>query len=234
VAPSGTSSTGIVLRLLLHVDHLLEVDHLDADLGRVGLEQLLRVVGAVEVLSLAVLPRPRVVAAHDHVGAAVVAADDAVPDGLARARHPHGEVEEAHRRRGGRVVVEHGLVAAHAGEVVDVAGLRHADDGVDEEVRLRFLGRAEGQFLVRAVERVARLERHHPAPAELAEIGAEFVRRVAAGLEVVVDGRLDAGHRAAEVDGARLVVEVVHRRVGEVVGAVDMPPRGACRASTCR
>jgi hypothetical protein len=120
-------------------------------------------------------------------------------------------------------VVEHRFVAAHAGEVVDVARLRHADDGVDEEVRLRLLGRAEGQLLMRAVERVAGLEGDDAAPAELAEIGAEFVRRVAAGLEVVVDGRLDAGHRAAEVDRPRLVVEVVDRRMGEVVGAVDVP-----------
>jgi hypothetical protein len=225
----------VVLRLLLDEDHLLEVDHLDADLGRVLLEQLLRVVGAVEVLALAVLPRPRMVAAHDHVGAAVVLADHPVPDGLARAGHPHGEVQEAHRRGRGRVVVKHGLVAAHAGEVVDVAGLGHADDGVDQQVGLRLLRGAEGEFLMRAVKRVAGLEGHDAAPAELAEIGAELVRRVAAGLEVVVDGLLDSGHGAAEIDRAGLVVQVVDRRMGEVVGAEDLFGLAVpCRASTCR
>jgi hypothetical protein len=101
-----------------------------------------------------------VVAAHDHVGAAVVLADDAVPDRLARAGHAHGEVEEAIVVVCGRILVQHRLVAAHAGEVVDVAGLGHADDGVDQKVRLRLAGRAEGQFLVRAVEGVAGLEGH--------------------------------------------------------------------------
>ena len=34
------------------------------------------------------------VAADDHVGQAVVAADDAVPDRLARAAHAHGQVQQ--------------------------------------------------------------------------------------------------------------------------------------------
>ena len=161
----------LVLRLLLDVDHLLEVDHLDADLVLVLAEQLLGVVGAVEGLALAVLARAGVVAADDHVGAAVVAADDAVPDRLARAAHAHREVEERQRGGRGRVLVEHRLVAAHAGEVVDVAGLGHADDRVDQQVRLRLAGGAEGQLLVRAVQRVAGLEGDDPAPAELAEVG---------------------------------------------------------------
>jgi hypothetical protein len=55
------------------------------------------------------------------------------------------------------------------------------------------LGGAEGQFLVRAVQRVAGLEGHDLAPAELAEIGAQLVRRVAAGAEIVVHRLLDAG-----------------------------------------
>ena len=37
----------------------------------------------------------------------------------------------------GRVARQQRLVAAHAGVVVDVAGLGHADDGVDQQVRLR-------------------------------------------------------------------------------------------------
>jgi hypothetical protein len=61
----------------------------------------------------------------------------------------------------GRILVEHGLVAAHPGEVVDVAGLGQADDGMDQQVGLRLLRGAEGQLLVRAVQRVARLERDH-------------------------------------------------------------------------
>ena len=81
----------------------------------------------------------------------------------------------------GRILVEHRLVAAHAGEVVDVAGLGHADRRVDQQVRLRLAGGAEGQLLVGAVQRVAGLEGDDAAPAELAEVGAELVRGVAPG-----------------------------------------------------
>jgi hypothetical protein len=224
-----------VLRLLLHVDHVLEIDHLDADLGLVLLEQLLRVVGAVEILPLAVLARPGMVAPDDHVRAAVVAADDAVPDRLARAAHAHGEVQKAHRGGGGGVLVEHRLVAAHAGEVIDIAGLGHADDRVDQQVRLHLARGAEGQFLMRPVQRVAGLEGHDLAPAELAEARAQLVRRVAAGLEVVMHRRLDAGHRPAQIDRARRC------RAGSA--PPDAPgrrrrrpprPRAPSRAPTCR
>ena len=86
--------------------------------------------------------------------------------------------------------------------MVDVAGLGHADDRVDQQVGLRLAGGAEGQLLMRAVQRVAGLEGDDPAPAELAEEGAQLVRRVAAAAEVVVHRLLDAGDRAAEIDRA--------------------------------
>jgi hypothetical protein len=93
---------------------------------------------------------------------------------------------------------------------------------VDQQVGLRLLGGAEGQFLVRAVQRVAGLEGDDLAPAELAEIGAQLVRRVAAGAEIVMRRRLDAGDRPAEIDLARRVVQVVDRRMRVVVGAEDL------------
>ena len=67
-----------------------------------------------------------------------------------------------------RIFVDHRLIAAHAGEMVHVAGFRHADNRVDQQVGLCFLGGAEGQFLMRAVQRVAGLERHNLGPAEFA------------------------------------------------------------------
>lgn len=149
---------GLVLGLFLHIDHLLEVDHLDPDLGLVLAEQLLRVIGAVEVLAGAVLARPGMVAPDDHVGAAVVAPDDPVPHRLARATHAHREVQERERGGRGRILVEHRLVAAHPGEMVDVTRLGHADDGMNEEVRLGLARRAEGQLLMRPVQRIAGLK----------------------------------------------------------------------------
>jgi hypothetical protein len=149
-------------------------------------------------------------------------ADDAVPERLARAGHAHGKVQQRQVRGGGGVFVQHRLIAAHAGEMVHVARLGHADDGVDEQVGLRLARGAEGQFLMRAVQRVARLEGHDAAPAHLAEEGAHFVGRVAAGLEIIVHGLLDAGDRAAEIDLARHVVQVVHRRMRQIIGAEDL------------
>ena len=159
------------------------------------------------------------VAADDQVGAAVVLADDRVPDRLARAGHAHRQRQQAERGGLLGIVVQQLLVAAHAGEMVDVAGLGHADHGLDQEVGLGRLGGAEGQLLVRAVHRVAGLEGDHAAPAQLPEPVAQLLRRVAQMLEIVVHGRLDALHRAAEIDAAGMVVQVAHRRMGPVVAA---------------
>ena len=119
------------------------------------------------------------VAADDEVRAAVVLADDRVPQRLARTAHAHRQVQQAQHRGLLRVALEHVLVAAHAREVIDVAGLGHADDRMDQQVRLDVARRPERQLLVRAVHRVARLERDDLAPAELAETAAQLGRRVA-------------------------------------------------------
>ena len=154
--------------------------------------------------------------------AAVVAADDAVPDGLARAGHAHRQIEQAHRGGRLRILVEHRLVAAHAGEMIDVARLGHAHDGVDQQVGLRLLGGAEGQFLMRAVQRVARLEGHDAPPAELAEQRAQLVGRVAPTAEIVMHRLLDAGDRPAQIDRPGGVMQVVHRRMCGIIGAEDL------------
>ena len=197
------------------------------------LHELLRVVRAVERLAGAVLARARVIAAHDEVRAAVVLADDRVPHGLARTAHAHRERQQAQRGRLLGIRLHEMLVAAHAREVVDVARLRHADDRLDQQVRLDVLRRAERELLVRAMHRVARLERDDLAPAELLEAVAHLLRRVAQVLEVVVARRLDAAELAAEVDvvaaaheiahaGMRLVVRAEHGlRLERLVGAID-------------
>ena len=151
----------------------------------------------------------------------MVLADQAVPDRFPWTGHAHGKVQKAHGRGGRRILVQHRLVAADPGEVVDVARFGHADDGVNEQVRLNLFRGPESQFLMGAVQGVPGLERHDLAPAKLPEVGAQFVRCVAAGAEVVVDRLLDAGDGSAEVDGARVVVQVVDRRMSQVIGAKD-------------
>ncbi len=97
--------------------------------------------------------------------------------------------------------------------MVHIAGLGHADHRVDQQVRFDLAGCKMRDLLVCAVHRVAGLERHHLAPAELLEARPHFGRAFAQVLEVVVGRRLDAPQLAAHVDGARDVVEEVDRRV---------------------
>ena len=149
---------GVVLVFVGDVDHLLEVDHLHAELFFVLLDELLGIVRAVERLAALVLAGAGVVAADDEVRAAVVLADDGVPDGFARAAHSHREREEREHGRVLRVVRHERLVAADARVVVDVARLGHADDRVDEQVGAFFLRGAERELVVGAVHRVAGLE----------------------------------------------------------------------------
>ena len=153
---------------------------------------LLRVVWAVERLAVRVVPGARVVAPDDEVRAAVVLANDRVPDGLARSAHPHGEVEERERRGLLGVLGEHGLVAAHARVVVDIAGLGQADDRMYQQVRLVLPGSTEGELLVGTMQGIARLERDDLAPAELAELRAQLCRRVAQPAEIVMGRRFHA------------------------------------------
>ena len=161
------------------------------------------------------------VAADDEVGAAVVAADDRVQQHLARAGHPHRQRQQAeHDRARLVVVVDQGPVAADAGVVVDVAGLGHADDRVDQEAAADLLGRPLGQLFVGPVQGVAGLEGDDPAPAQRLEVLAQLGRRPAQLDEVVV--RRDANHlEPAGRVVARLSVEVGDRRmlrVGRAIG----------------
>jgi hypothetical protein len=111
------------------------------------------------------------VAADDEVAAAVVLPDDRVPDGLARTGHAHGQRQQRERDRVARIPIEHRLVAADAGVVIDVPRPGHPHHRVDQQVRLGLPGGPQRQLLVRPVERIPRLERHHAAPAQAAELG---------------------------------------------------------------
>ena len=90
---------------------------------------------------------------------------------------------------------------------------------MDQQVGLCLARGAERQFLVGAVQWVARLKSHDLAPAHLAEIGAQLIWRVTAAAEVVVHRLLDAGDGPAQIDFARLVVQIVHGWVRAVVVA---------------
>ena len=193
LTPGGTSSTGRVAVLVGQEDHLLEVDHLHADLVLVLAHRLLRGVGRVERLAGRVLARPGVVAADDEMRAAVVAADDRVQEHFARAGHPHRQREQTeHHGPGLVVVVDQGPIAADPGVMVHVARLGHADDRVDQQAAADLLGGPLGQLFVCPVQGVASLEGDDPAPAQRLEVLAQLGRRPADLDEIVV--RRDPDH----------------------------------------
>jgi len=209
----GDLVVGSVFVAVGQVDHLLEGHHFDAELLSVLFDCVLCVVGAVEVLSGGVLAWTGVVAADDEVRGAVVFADDGVPDCFSGAAHSHCEGQEAEDCHAVWIAGEKGLVDADAGEVVDVAWFREADDRVDEDVCLAGAGGADGQFAVGAVHGVAGLEGDDAGPAQLFEVDAQFGGGVAQGDVVVVVEAVDGGDFAADVIFLGDVVEMFDGRV---------------------
>src|SRR5262245_17641563 len=176
-------------------ERVLEEHRLDVELVRLELvEDELRVVCAVVVADA------RVVAADDEVGAAEVLAADRVPDRLARAgvTHRGGERGDDHAV-GWVVVLDEDAVALDAGRGRHVVGLRLADQRVDEQP-VDGLERALRQVLMRAVDRVARLEADDAAPASLLERLAG-VRRVEGELRERWLGTVEDRDLAGEVEG---------------------------------
>ena len=115
----------------LQIHHHLEGNHGDAHFRGVLLEQFLRVVGAVEILAVRIFSRTGVIAADDEVGAAMILADQAVPEGFARSAHAHGERKHGEFDRAVRIFREQQLITASADEIIHVARLGHADRGMD-------------------------------------------------------------------------------------------------------
>ena len=93
-------------------------------------------------------------------------------------------------------------------------------DGMNQEIRFDLLGRAEGQFHVRTVHRIAGLERNYPAPSQARKFGAQFRRSQAQGAEIIVRRRLQSFDPSTDVPR----VGLVHRVVGagmRFAGAVE-------------
>ncbi len=141
------------------------------------------------------------VAADDQVVRAVVAADDRVPDGLARAAHAHRQRQQG-QQDAVLVVVALGqrLVGANAGEVIDVAGLGHTDAGVQQQNAVLLNSGALGQFLVDAVERVAGLESDYVRVTKLLQTGAGLGRGQSQRFEIIAGGQLQHTQLAGNIE----------------------------------
>ena len=207
--------------LIFEVDHHLEGHNRDADVGFVFLEKLLRFVGAIEWLAVGVVARAGVVATDDEMGAAVVFADERVPDGFARAAHTHGEGHKGELGGPGWIFSNEELVAADAGKVIDIAGPGHADDRMDEETGFDLLRGAEGEFDMRAVHWVASLEGDDAAPTLVRKFGTKLGRGLAEGFEVVVARKLEALKAPADVPWIAPVHQIGNAGVGATRAVED-------------
>ena len=156
---AGSKSLALVAPESVFEHQRLDAEFVDVDV----VEDLLRVIGAVVVTGTGV------VTTDDEVGRAVVAADDRVEDGLAGAGVVHLRRLDAEHDTVTRVVILHqDFVAAHANVGRDVAGLRLADQRVDEQ-SVTGLERGLGQVLVGPVDRVTGLEGDDLLPATVGE-----------------------------------------------------------------
>lgn len=173
----------------------------------------------VEWFPLSVGAGVGVVVAHDEVGAAVVACDDGVQQGLAGAGHANGQGQKAQQRAVGRIVAQRLLVAAHAGVVVQVIGQAQAHDGQQEQVGAGPGHGPEGHFELDAVQGMAGLKAHDPFPTQLVVEGPDFVGREALLPEIVVQGQAQHFQGAADVVVALFVEQVVGPGMEGIGGA---------------
>ena len=105
--------------------------------------------------------------------------------------------------------------------MVYIAGFRHTDNRMNHQVCLRFFGCTKGEFLMCTVQRVPCLKRHHFAPPQFAEIGPQFVGRVTAGAEIVMDRLLYPHNRSAEVHRTCRVMQIIDCRMGKIICSKD-------------
>src|ERR1700686_4591717 len=145
---------------ILQVDHHAEGHHGHADVGLVLLENLLRLVGTVEGLAVGVFARAGVIAAHNEMSAAVVLANQRMPDRFPRSAHSHGQGQQRKLLGSLRILRTQQLVAAHSRVVIHVSGLGHADHGMNQQVGFDLLGRAKCELYVGAVHGFTRLKSH--------------------------------------------------------------------------
>ena len=156
------------------------------------------------------------------VGAAVVLADQPVPNCFAWASHTHGQGSAGHCCGGGRVLVQNRLVATHAGKVIDIARFGQTHDWVDQTGWLVLLSRRGMSAL--GARGAAGCVSGRQQPCASPSCGNRRAIRLACR-----DGRGNhnaqaAGcrSRTAKIDLAGLVVQIVHRRVRIIISAKDL------------
>ncbi len=177
------------------------------------LEKLLRVVGSVKGLAIFVLAGTGVVAADNEVRAAVILANQSVPNRLTRPAQTHGQGQHRELHGAVRIFCKQQFVAACADEIIHVARLGHSDRRMNQQIGFDLLGGAHGEFDVRAVHGITCLERDNVDPAQACEFGSQFSRRQPKGTEIVVRGRLEFLDPPPDIPRVRFIDGVVGARM---------------------
>jgi hypothetical protein len=213
---------GKVLIRVGQVDHGLELDHLNAKLLLMLLDEDLSIIRTVVVLALLVLTGTGVVTANNEVGSTVVLADDGVPESLTGTTHSHGEGQKSESGHTVGVTGQESLVDTDTGEVIDVTGLGETNDGLDEDVGLLRAGGADRQLTMSTVHGVSGLESNDLLPAELVEVSAELRGGKSKVEEVVVLETVDSLKLTTHVELLGGIEKVLDTRVGVIVAAKDL------------
>ena len=198
---------------VLQIHHHLEGNHDYTHFLLMLLKQFLGVIRTVEVLAVGIFSGTGMIAADDEMRAAMIFANQAVPHCFTRSAHAHGERQHGELDRAVGILREQQLVTAGADEIIDVARLGHADRGMDQQIRLDLLGGAHGQFDVRPMHGIARLEGHDFGPAHAAELGAQVGGSEAQRAEIIMRRSLYLFHLSAHVPGIRFVDGVIGARM---------------------
>lgn len=210
-----------VIPELLDVDDHLVLEHGDLELLLDAFHELLRGVGIVEVLLVAVLPGSGVVTSHNEVGAAIVLADNGVPHGLSWSGHTHsnGQQREHSHTRG--VGLNKLNVASHSRKVIDITGFGHTNNRVDEDISLGVSSGKKGQFTMRSVHGVSGLETDQAQDILTLDFGTDFIGGQTVFREVVVNWKSDTLELTSNVGVANFLEANLNRGVANIIGTSE-------------
>src|SRR6266849_10888085 len=103
--------------------------------------------------------------------AAVVFADQSVPDCFSWSPHSHRKRQKRKFCRAHRKLGQYELIAADPRKVIYITGFSDSDGRMDQQARLHLSGCLKREFHMRAVHGISSLKRHDTAPAEAREFG---------------------------------------------------------------
>src|SRR5437763_12530241 len=117
--------------------------------------------------------------------AAVVFADQSVPDCFSWSRHSHRKRQQRKFCCARRKLRHYELIAADSRKVVYITGPSDSDGGMDQQAGLHLFSCPKSEFHMRAVHGITSLKSHHSTPDETGHFSPYFVGRCATALKIV-------------------------------------------------